>query len=76
MKYAIDNKNINDCYNEFNNLLVTLTNKHLKATTVKQNKYKHKKCKWMTNGILKNLSGIEKYYVQNLNLQIKMIINT
>ena len=41
MKYAIDNKNINDCYNEFNNLLVTLTNKHLKATTVKHNKYKH-----------------------------------
>ena len=39
-------------------------NKHLEAKTVKYNKYKHKKCKWMTNGILISIRYRDKLYAK------------
>ncbi len=47
--------NPNDNYKILHNIIETAKNKHLPSKTVKYNKYKHKKTKWITNGPLKSI---------------------
>ena len=53
---------INKKYTEFNNILNDLIKKHFQATSIKYNKYKHKKSKWITNAILKSIKYRDKMY--------------
>ena len=43
-------------------LLSTAKNKHLPTKNVKFNRKKHKRAKWMTNGILKSINTKDKLY--------------
>ena len=53
------NRNINanptENYELFSRLVQEAKTKHLPIKRIKFNKYKHKKCKWITNGILKSI---------------------
>ena len=53
------NRNINanptKNYELFSRLVQEAKTKHLPIKRIKFNKYKHKKCKWITNGILKSI---------------------
>ena len=53
------NRNINanptENYALFSRLVQKAKTKHLPIKRIKFNKYKHKKCKWITNGILKSI---------------------
>ena len=53
------NRNINanptENYELFSRLVQEAKTKHLPIKRIKYHKYKHKKCKWITNGILKSI---------------------
>jgi hypothetical protein len=53
---------VNVSYNRLDNILNTLVNKHFPSKVIKFNKYKHRKAKWMTHGILKSISYRDKLY--------------
>jgi len=55
---------INTNYNEFNQTLQKLIDKNFHTKLVKFNKYKHKREKWITNGILNSISYRDKLYVR------------
>ena len=42
----------NASYEQFNNIISTVMDKHFPIKIMKFNKYKHKKTKWITSGIL------------------------
>lgn len=52
----------NASYEKFNNIISTLMAKHFPIKIMKFNKYKHKKTKWITSGILKSISQKDKMY--------------
>ncbi len=60
--------NPNDNYKILHNIIETAKNKRLPLKTVKYNKYKHKKTKWITNGLLKSI-----YYRDDLYKKVKML---
>ena len=56
--------NANQSYNNLNGQLKFLMNKHFPEKVVKFNKYKHKKSKWVTSGILKSIRFKDKLYIK------------
>ena len=55
LQSAIDT-NPQENYDTFIKLLISAKNKHLPRRIVRFNKKKHKKAKWLTNGILKSIN--------------------
>ena len=49
------NANPTENYELFSRVVQEAKTKHLSIKRIKFNKYKHKKCKWITNGILKSI---------------------
>ena len=49
------NANPTENYELFSKLVQEAKSKHLPIKRIKFNKYKHKKCRWITNGILKSI---------------------
>ena len=76
----------------FQNVIETTLNHHMPVKHIKFNKYKHKKTKWITYGIIKSIKtrdtlykelrkcnlGTDKHYTLKINLQTynKIIKNT
>ena len=56
------NSNINDNYEVFCKLLQSTKNEHMPIKSVKFNKYKHKKNKWISKGIIKSIEIKDKLY--------------
>jgi len=56
--------NINDCYDKFIHILLTLINKYFEVRIVKFNKHKHKKSPWITCGIIKSICYRDKMYAK------------
>ena len=56
--------NPNDNYNELDNIIQTVKNKHFPRKTIKYNKYKHKKSEWITKGIMKSIKFRNNLYRQ------------
>ena len=56
------NTNPQENYDSFIKLLSSAKNKHLPKRIVRFNKKKHKKAKWLTNGILKSINTKDKMY--------------
>ena len=44
--------------------MINAKNKHMPCKLVKFNKYKHKKCTWITQGLLKSIRYRDKLYKQ------------
>ena len=61
LQSAIDT-NPQENYDTFIKLLSSAKNKHLPRRIVRFNKKKHKKAKWLTNGILKSINTKDKMY--------------
>ena len=57
------NANPTENYELFSKLVQEAKSKHLPIKRIKFNKYKHKKCRWITNGILKK---DKRYNLQNI----------
>ena len=57
-------KSFNENYAAFDNILHELMNSYFQAKIVKYNKYRHKKSKWITKGILKSIFYRDKLYVK------------
>ena len=60
----IIDENADISYLKFNNIMQELVNKHFTTKIVKFSKYKHKKSKWITNGILRSIKYKDKLYTQ------------
>ena len=60
------NRNMNadpaENYELFSKLVQEANSKHLPLKGIKLNKYKHKKCRWITNGILKSIKTKGIFY--------------
>ena len=56
--------NPNDNYNELDNIIQTVKNKHFPRKTKKYNKYKHKKSEWITKDIMKSIQFRSNVYSQ------------
>ena len=56
------NANPSKNYDTFIKLLQDAKDKHLLVRKIKFNKYKHKKNKWITRGILKSIKTKNKLY--------------
>ena len=54
--------NLSKNYDTFIKLLQDAKDKHLPVRKIKFNKYKHKKNKWITRGILKSIKTKNKLY--------------
>ena len=54
----------NESYGKLNFILEELTNKYFPVKYVRFKKYKHKKSKWVTNGILKSIFYRDKLYTK------------
>ena len=52
----------NKNYDKLNNIITTAINTHLPTKVVKFNKYKHKKNKWITFGIIKSIKERDKLH--------------
>ena len=61
----LNDSNPQDNYDRFITLINDAKEKHLPKKTVKFNKRKHKKSKWMTYGILKSINTKDKLYKKN-----------
>ena len=57
-------KDVDESYKKLNDALQLLINKHFPKKVVKFNKHKHRKAKWMTNGILRSISFRDRLYLQ------------
>ena len=57
-----ENADPNYNYTILENILITALNKYIPLWKVKFNKYKHKKCKWITTGILKSIKFRDNLY--------------
>ena len=62
------NTNPQENYDTFIKLLSSAKNKHLPKRIVRFNKKKHKKAKWLTNGILKSINTKDKMYNKLIKL--------
>ena len=56
------NCNPNENYAKLENIITQVKEKHLPTKMVKFNKYKHKKCPWVTNGILNSIQYRDSFY--------------
>ena len=56
------NSDINDNYEFFCKLLQSSKSEHMPIKSVKFNKYKHKKYKWISKGIIKSIVIKDKLY--------------
>ena len=56
------NANLTENYELFSKLVQEAKSKHLPIKRIKFNKYKHKKCRWITNGILKSIKPKDIIY--------------
>ena len=56
------NANPTENYELFSKLVQEAKSKHLPIKRIKFNKYKHKKCRWITNGILKSIKTKDIIY--------------
>ena len=61
----LNDSNPQDNYDRFITLINDAKEQHLPKKTVKFNKRKHKKSKWMTYGILKSINTKDKLYKKN-----------
>jgi hypothetical protein len=61
----LNSSDVNMNYNDFNNILQNLIEKHFQSRSVKFNKYKHKRAQWITNGILKSILYRDKLYAKS-----------
>ncbi len=52
----------NNTYNVLHNVIQDAKNKHMPSKLIKCNKYKHKKSKWVTFGILKSIQFRDNLY--------------
>ena len=66
-------KDSNESYKNFSDILYPLLQAHFPLTLVKFNKYKHKKNKWITVGILKSIRYKDKLYLKLKSLSINDI---
>ena len=66
-------KSVDENYTNFDNILRGLLNKYFQAKTVKYNKYKHKKSKWITTGIMKSIFYRDKLYVKLKSTSVNSI---
>ena len=57
-------------YHTILELLSTVKDKHLPKKMVKFNRKKHKKAKWMTNGILKSINTKDKLYNKLVKMDV------
>ena len=57
-------------YHTILELLSTVKDKHLPKKMVKFNRKKHKKAKWMTNGILKSINTKDKLYKKLVKMDV------
>ena len=62
--------NPNRSYNKFKEIIDKLMTEHLPVKQVRYNKYKHKKNKWITKGILKSISFRDKLYTKLQNTPV------
>ena len=56
------NSDINDNYEVFCKLLQSSKSQHMPIKSVKFRKYKHKKIKWISKGIIKSIKVKDKLY--------------
>jgi len=64
-KLKLDNvlsNDVNESYDKFHDVLKCLVNKHFPVKYTKFNKYKHKRSKWISNGIMKSIAYRDKLY--------------
>jgi hypothetical protein len=61
---SIASDNPNAGYNKFSEILRCLVDKHFPVKYVKFQKYKHKRSKWISHGILKSILYKDKLYVK------------
>jgi len=57
-------KSTNENYSNFSSILSELLNTFFEVKTVKFNKYKHRKSKWITKGLMKSIYYRDKQYVK------------
>ena len=55
---------INESYSNFSNILNSVLKNYFQAKFVRFKKYKHKKSKWMTDGILRSIHYRDKMYIK------------
>ena len=60
---------INANYDIFHNAIKQAKNKHMPCKLIKFNKYKHKKSKWITQGLLKSIRSRDTLYARLKRLQ-------
>ena len=60
----------NSSYANLNKIMNELMQRHFPVKYVKFNKYKHKKCKWITKGIMKSIAYRDKMYIKLKSLSI------
>ncbi len=60
---------INANYDILHNAIKQAKNKHMPCNLIKFNKYKHKKSKWITQGLLKSIRSRDKLYTRLKTLQ-------
>ena len=53
-----------------NNIIMSAIKKHLPSKIVRYNKYKHKKTKWVTDGIIRSIKMRDQLYAELKNLDI------
>jgi len=56
--------NPHESHKNLMSILTPLLQKHFPSRYVRYNKYKHKKCKWMTKGIMKSIAYKDKLYMK------------
>ena len=54
----------NESYKNLINIVKPLLDKHFPTRQVRYNKYKHRKCRWMTRGIMKSIAYKDKLYIK------------
>ena len=60
----ISGRNPNESYDNLMNILKPLIDKHFEYKQIRYNKYKNKKCQWITKGILKSIAFRDKLYIK------------
>lgn len=60
--YSLVNDDPEKSYSDFQNVINKLINKHFPSKRVRFNKYKHRKSKWITAGIMKCIKHRDKLY--------------
>ena len=58
------NANPNDNYNKLNTIIMDSLSKHLPKKVTKFQKQKHRKSKWITQGIVKSIANRDKMHIK------------